>query len=33
MEAEEIDKDTGKLYYLNKYLKGQTQILKLESKN
>jgi hypothetical protein len=32
-KAGEIDKDTGKLYYFNKYLKGQTQTLEQGSKS
>jgi hypothetical protein len=32
-EAGEIDDETGKLCYFNKYLKGQTQTLEQGSKN
>jgi hypothetical protein len=31
-EAGEIDEETGKLYYFNKYLKGQTLTLEEGSK-
>jgi hypothetical protein len=32
-EAREIEEETGKLYYFDKYWKTETQTLKLESKN